>query len=320
MQVSQKLEAELPSILESARLAPSVHNTQPWKLSIKDSSVIISIDERIDLKYSDPTGRETYISLGIFTEAFMLAAASRGLSDGKIALEGSRAKLEFKLGPVARLDKELAALARRSTDRSIYKPVDIPPAIIKEIEGIDVPGVRLRVVTDRQLIETTAGLTAKGIGLALSNPDFRKELSRYLIRPWSGKKRGISTGSLALPTPLAVMEPWFIRIGAGLRKEVKVEQKRWLSASGVVFVITSGDITKDWFAAGRAYLRASLAIERAGLSQATSAATVEASTFHEDVEDMLKTNQRLQCVIRIGRGLAKRHSSPRLSAEDLLAT
>jgi hypothetical protein len=77
---------------------------------------------------------------------------------------------------------------------------------------------------------------------------------------------------------------------------------------------------KDWFEVGRSYLRASLEIEKAGLSQATSAAIVEASNFHEDVEQILGSNLRIQAIIRIGKGRKIRYRSPRVSARELLAT
>jgi hypothetical protein len=76
----------------------------------------------------------------------------------------------------------------------------------------------------------------------------------------------------------------------------------------------------DWFEAGQTYLRASLELERLGFSQATSAAPVEAATFHEDIESLLKTNQRLQAVIRIGKGAAKRRYSPRVPAKELITS
>ena len=83
-------------------------------------------------------------------------------------------------------------------------------------------------------------------------------------------------------------------------------------------ITTKGDLSDSWFAAGRRYLHVCLMLELMGISQATSAALVEASTFHEDIEAMLSTNERLQAVIRIGKGTSKRQPSPRISVSELL--
>jgi hypothetical protein len=324
MSAEQILQSDINKIIDIARFAPSVHNTQPWKVSVKNSAVVIKIDKSISLKYSDPTGRETYISLGIFTEAIIIAAKISGLKVGRVILNKNESVIEFVeagKNPDAETKKLISCLHSRCTDRSIFTPIQISEKIISKIEScFSLPGVTVKVVIDRSLIDKMAELTSKGIGLALSNPDFREELSGYLTLPFSKKKRGISVLSLRIPTLLAILEPKLIRHGIGLHSEVKVEKKRWLSASAIIFITTRGDIGWDWFCAGRAYLRTSLVAEEVGLSQATSAATVEASTFHEDVEKMLGTQQRLQCVTRLGQGSSKKIFSPREPAEVLLPT
>ena len=323
MENRKKIQAKFYQIIDIARYAPSVHNSQPWKVKFEDQLIIVNIDHARVPKLSDPTGRETYISLGIFCEAIAIAARANGLVVADIGLGHGRAVLGL-VEKGSSSPSELAQvkyLRKRCTDRSIYRPVKITKQMVKKIEeSYTAEGLGIRVVTDRDMLEKTADLTAKGIALALTNPEFRRELSHYLILPWGGKKRGISVLSLRIPKILEIFEPLFIRYGIGLKAEVNTERKRWLSASGIIFITTKGDLHDDWFRAGRAYLRASLAAEALGLSQATSAAAVEASTFHEDVEKMLGTKQRLQCATRIGLGAHHKVFSPRVPAEALLAT
>lgn len=310
-------------IIDIARYAPSVHNSQPWKVGFEEKSLIVNIDRAHVPKQSDPTGRETYISLGIFCEAIAIAARSTGLMVTGIRLTRDGATLDFveKISRDSAEQELIQYLRKRCTDRSVYQPTSISLQMAKKIEeSFKAEGLRIRVITDRNTLEKTAELTAKGISLALTNPEFRRELSRYLILPWTGKKRGISVLSLRIAKILEVFEPLLIRYGLGLKAEAKTERKRWLSASGIIFITTRGDLHDDWFRAGRAYLRSSLAAESLGLSQATSAATVEASTFHEDIEKMLGTKQRLQCATRIGQGARRKIFSPRVEADELIAT
>lgn len=321
MAATQDLSRNFKAIVDIARLSPSVHNTQPFKVSQSGESIKIALDTRYLLNDGDPTGRQSIISLGIFTEAICIAADELGFELAKLDFNEDSATVAFKPGKSATGHKQSELLGKRCTDRSIYQPVAITPQIRAALEGASSDSaVTVRVVTDQPLISTIATLTSKGIRLALTSPGFRKELSQYLVLPWSNKKRGIAVKSLYIPLFLELLEPLLMRLGIGLNAEAALEKKRWLSASGVVIILTDGDMPHYWFSAGQAYLRASLAIEANGLSQATSAAVVEASNFHEDIEDLLGTRQRIQCMVRIGRGSRKRYRSPRVSGGELITT
>jgi hypothetical protein len=322
MITQQYLEKNLLKILENARLAPSVHNSQPWKVSIKNNAIEVGLDDEHVLKDGDPTGRETILSLGIFAESILISAENVGLYDSKVSYKDKKAFVEFSKEastPKNESKKLIHALKKRATDRSVYKKINISSQAKNTIlNAWKDPDLKIWLIDEENKIDEIANLTSNGIGLALTNPAFRKELSEYIIEPWSSKKRGISVNSLYIPKLIAVIQPLFVRFGIGLTKEVKLEHKRWKSSSAVVLITSVGDMPEYWFSAGRAYLRVSLAIEQLGFSQATSAATVEASNYHEDVEKLLNTKQRLQCVLRIGEGSNNRAYSPRVEAKSLV--
>ncbi|MEO5627429.1 MAG: nitroreductase family protein [Candidatus Saccharimonadales bacterium] len=316
------LNSNIKNILEIARLAPSVHNTQPWEVTVKDQTIHIKLDPDFTLGDGDPTGRETIISMGIFSEAIIIAAGYLGYKLRSMKFHNQSTDITFqKLQGKPGTAEAVDLLKQRCTDRSIYTPYDVTPEMADTMEKAYAKGdVRIWVRTDPDSLQKTAQLTAQGISLALSSPNFRKELSQYLTEPWSKKGRGIAVDSLYIPRFVAVLEPYLMRLGVGVGAEVKLEKKRWLSASADIYIATRGDMPEYWFKAGRAYLQVSLQIEKLGLSQATSAATVEASNFHEDIEEMLGTNFRLQSVLRVGQGSKNRVHSPRVTTDTLLAT
>jgi hypothetical protein len=320
MKIENELKSRLPLILENARFAPSVHNTQPWKVHTENNCILVELDPDYLLKDGDPTGRETIISLGIFAEALSIAAEVEGFRTTAVKLQGKSLELQLQPSKGTPRSMDLIDLLKaRCTDRSIYRPTTLSDDMTIAIEhSWKKGGVSIHVVDDAQIIQTVADLTSKGIRLALSNPNFRKELSQYLVVPWSSKQRGISVKSLYIPGILADMEPVLMRLGIGLDAEARLEKERWESASAIVAITAAGDMPEYWLETGRAYLRVSLTIEKQGLSQATSAATVEASNYHEDIEDILHTNQRLQSMIRVGLGKKERHYSPRIAVEEML--
>lgn len=315
------LASNLTAIVEQARLAPSVHNTQPWRVKPHEGTLEVAIDRKHALHDGDPTGRETLISLGIFCEAIVIAAGACGLKARGVKLHGKHAVITFTAAkPAAEAPGLLRLLRQRCSDRSIYRSATISQAHIGRLEksarGLD---ATVRVVTDKAVLEQIAALTSKGIGLALGSPGFRQELRECLVLPWSSKKRGIALSSLSINPLLAVSQPLLLRLGLGRNAEASLEKRRWLSASAVVIILGHGDLASYWLQAGRAYLRASLAIEDLGLSQATSAAIVEASDYHEDIEAALHTNQRILALIRVGHG-GRKHFSPRVDPSELITS
>jgi hypothetical protein len=284
--MTQGLSAEqnLHKIIENARYAPSVHNTQPWKVSAEGDTIHVAIDPRHKLVAGDPTGRETIISMGIFAEAIIIGALAEGLEINIVKLSGTSVSLTFTPAKEVPEDAtELTALLRRrATDRSVYKPAEIGQAAIDRLlQTPQTNHTQMHVVTDRTIIENIADLTSHGISLSLSSPTFRQELSQYLVLPMSRKKRGIAVRSLRIPAYLTWVEPWLVRFGLGMGAEARHEKRRWQSSSAVVVITSDGDLAQHWLDTGRTYLRASLAIEAPAFSQATYPAGADASNKPE---------------------------------------
>jgi len=73
------LDPDSAAILAYASLAPSTHNTQPWRVRIQEPGHwIIGSDPARRLLEVDPLNREMLLSLGAFTENLVLAAGALG--------------------------------------------------------------------------------------------------------------------------------------------------------------------------------------------------------------------------------------------------
>lgn len=73
--------ALLRSIVRAAANAPSAHNTQPWEPRITAHGIELGVARGRTLPFGDPTGRDTLLALGAWTECAVVAAdaAGRGL-------------------------------------------------------------------------------------------------------------------------------------------------------------------------------------------------------------------------------------------------
>ncbi|CAA9566570.1 MAG: hypothetical protein AVDCRST_MAG88-1948, partial [uncultured Thermomicrobiales bacterium] len=68
-----------PAWLDGARVAPSAHNTQPWRFTpLPDGRIAVRWRPERALPVTDPTGRDLYLALGAAVESALLRAAAAG--------------------------------------------------------------------------------------------------------------------------------------------------------------------------------------------------------------------------------------------------
>ncbi|NUS42697.1 MAG: NAD(P)H nitroreductase [Mycobacteriaceae bacterium] len=171
-----------------AVLAPSVHNTQPWRWRIGDRSIHLYTDPARTLPYTDPDQRDLLLSCGLALHHLRIAFAALGWSAVVHRLPNPKdpdhlAAIELVPHRPTGSDVSLsAAIAQRRTDRRRYSSWPVPPghlalvqeraaalgAVVRRIE----PAVYGDVV---DAIRTAADRHA-------ADPDYRHELSM-----WSGK-------------------------------------------------------------------------------------------------------------------------------------
>ncbi|MEO8888453.1 MAG: nitroreductase, partial [Jatrophihabitantaceae bacterium] len=62
--VSTSLEAGLHRAVARATLAPSIHNTQPWRFVVRPDRLDVYRDRQRGVSVVDPNGRQLVISCG----------------------------------------------------------------------------------------------------------------------------------------------------------------------------------------------------------------------------------------------------------------
>ena len=123
--------AEFEAIVAIAMLAPSAHNTQPARWSLREGGIEIFADLSRRLPIGDPTDRDLEVSCGAAVEATVLSLASHGMGGSVFC---SSEPEENGLRPIARIvpggeadpeDIELAAqIGQRLTHRAGFKQTE----------------------------------------------------------------------------------------------------------------------------------------------------------------------------------------------------
>lgn len=319
------MTATIKDVLEYARLAPSVHNTQPWRFAIDGSAVVLIVEPSRALDAGDPTQRELWVSLGVCLEALLQSANGLGFTTEIAFLQTDSPK-----GEVARIlltpsrdsrPEILEALKNRHSYRGPMKPSTIPESLIATCNDAikDIPNVSLILIQDKERVARIADITDKGMRLALSSAKFRKELAPLLNYNWSSARTGLHGFVLNHGALGSIWEKWSVILGLDSKRKAQADKQKVLESSGLLFIVSKGDVPRFWLDVGRAYMRVVLEITKAGFAHSTLTAPVEAARFHEDVENMLATKHRIQSMIRIGEATQPiMRTSPRLSVDELL--
>jgi hypothetical protein len=326
-------------VLSWALLAPSPHNSQPWRAELAGADrVLLRADSPRLLPVVDPDGRQAAIAMGAFIELLALAGRAQGdrveiapRSDG--GADGPSAEIRLTAQGGLTADPLFAALPRRRSSRLAYDPEKpVAPEHVRLLSRASAAaGVTTgfavepaRVVALRELtlaaFESEYGLPAAlgetvgwlrlGAAEVAAQPD---GIALTGTQVWWLRRTGLlSRARLARPGSLA----W----------QVGLLQWRNLIAGTASFgwLVTADDNTASRIAAGRAYMRLDLAAALAGMaihpvSQVLGDQLAMAGLRRRlDALLGIRAPARVQMLFRLGYA-GPQSASPRLPLSAILA-
>ncbi|MEQ0557989.1 nitroreductase family protein [Amycolatopsis sp. NEAU-NG30] len=307
---------QVKSVLGAAVLAPSTHNTQPWRFRCTSAGLELHADPERALPVADADQRELLLSCG--AALFNLRAAIHALGAHPATTLFPRRDDPTLLAVVRpfaarRPDPRMVALAdaipRRHTNRTPFAAVPIPASVVAglrhaaEVEQAWLP--RLDAVQRERLRE----LVHKGHHAQLADPAFLAEW-----RQWTARDPGSRDG---VPEYAAGAMPsdnggWVLR-DFGSRPRGRREDSEPL-----VVVIGSFDDTRlDRLRAGQAMQRVLLTATAAGFDASFISQPVEVAPVRAELRQLLGGGLWPQIVLRLGRGTPVPWT-PRRSLTDVL--
>jgi hypothetical protein len=189
-----------------ATLAPSVHNTQPWRFVISKGVLEIHADWTRKLQVLDPSGRQLLISCGcaLFNARVALAAAGYDAivdrspdptETGAVALV-SLPDQPVEWLPLRRLD---AVIELRQSNRRRFADEPVPPDVVQSlVAAATAEGAQLIQITRPEHRLATARLSQEADQEENANPAYRAEL-----RAWTSADQSRRDGVPAIAVPHA---------------------------------------------------------------------------------------------------------------------
>ncbi len=312
---------QLRFLIRFAVLAPSSHNSQPWKFEIKENQIIIHADMRRALPQSDKNHRQLFISLGCALENILIAADYYGFAT-QVTYQESGVAISLqsvRLEPQQEKDHLIFSIPRRHTNRNPYEnqmPDQDFMAWVKSLAGND---LRIDCIIDRERKNKIADIViAAGIA-AMDDNGFREELSRYVKSNVTRASVGMPMFGFGMPTPLSLIAPFVLWRFNMNRLSQKQDEKLLKEHTPMMIVIsTQDDDPQSWMRAGQIYEHIALEAEKRGIKTAPMAAAIQIASFYKDLQKVLDCSLRPQIFFRVGYAAKLTAHSPRMSPEDVM--
>lgn len=291
-----------------ATLAPSVHNTQPWRLHLtKDGRLDVHADRSRQLHVLDPTSRQLLISCGC---AIMNARVSlAGDGAGADVWRTSSPLEEHLLASLTPADSEpvdeaLAALSPlieiRQTNRRQFADEELPDSVLGTLEQASAAeGALLVVVRNPDQRAAVAQLSQHADDLENLNPAYRAEL-----RAWTSNDADRRDGVPALAVP---------RVDGSSQDDIPIRDFDTQGKGGLpaathssrnqtlALLCTAGDSPAEWVRAGEALERVLLEITRHGYSASPLTQVTEVPSARLQLRNELRLVAYPHVLLRIGR-------------------
>jgi molybdopterin/thiamine biosynthesis adenylyltransferase len=283
-------DEELAVLLEAASHAPSGANEQPWRFARANADLWLLPRRRFGdalLNYRDIA---TFTALGAAAENLVLRAHERGLD---VRLDPPSAEQRV---PACRLkffasgkggegvepttwDALAPFVARRHTNRRRSGAGTIAQEVLEELSAAaaSVPGVTLRVVSNRAAVTEAAQIAARADRIRMLHPAGHRDLVREIrwTKDEAERERdGIDLRSIDLSAAehagLRMLRhprvPELLRTWKGGEGLERLTLRAMLASSAVGLVTVPKESTRERFLGGRALERVWLTATRRGLS------------------------------------------------------
>ncbi|MDM7912319.1 MAG: hypothetical protein QUS09_04405, partial [Methanotrichaceae archaeon] len=178
-------EKKLQFLLNYAILAPSSHNSQPWKFNVSEDEIRLYTDKTRWLKVADADQRELYISLGCALENLLVAAEHFGYGYDVTYFPGEQDLVAVvKLAPNGQPSRDpriFDAILTRHTNRKPYEDKAIPESALQMLRNQSADDdIEIYLSTDPNTINEFGDLVVLADKIQYGNPDYRSELGYWL--------------------------------------------------------------------------------------------------------------------------------------------
>ncbi|RQU90325.1 nitroreductase [Burkholderia cenocepacia] len=324
---SAHVDDQLKSLLAYAVLAPSSHNSQPWRFIVNGATIAVCADRVRALPVVDPFDRELIISCGAALLNLRVALDHAGLAH---TISTFPSEVDPDLLALVRVcddgysDRSLGglfdAIQARVTTRAPFESTAVPDEIQRELIAAGVAeGAEVACIDSIAHRARVAELVAQADQQQFADPRFRRELASWI----DPRRRvdGMPAFAAGVPTlldfaaPVVTMAVRTFDLGNGL---AALHHQLVGASPLIVCLSTVRDDREAWLAAGQALERILLVAARAGYTASYLNQPIETAALRADLGRTLGLRGEPQLLLRVGRGPHTPHS-PRRPLDEVIS-
>lgn len=312
-------------------LAPSSHNTQPWRFHVDETGIDINADFSRKLKFGDPTGRMTYIALGCAAENIIIAAKHYGFDCSINYNTHLSNSLPEKAASITCDDKGLVnhddalflAIKQRVSYRASYQDKEVPKELIDDMASlVQDNNIILTIATDEIDKKRLASIAGEGMKKKMSLLEFRKELANWIRNNWTTSRDGMPGSGHEMSMLKSLAAPWALRLIDVSPVEEKKAIKRVLNFGAVGIISTKEDNAMAWMSTGELLENVLLTLQSKGMAASIMVAAIEDSASRKKLSSFIsdKTGQKYfpQMFFGLGYPTKVASHSPRRTIDEIL--
>jgi len=312
---------QVQSVLIAATAAPSLHNSQPWRLCCTPTAIELYADTERALPAVDPDRRELLLAGGAALLNLRLAISALGIHPAVQLFPGyhqpdllATVRPQGRR-PAASIDRALAAaIPRRHTNRHPFVPATVPAPLLNTLRhAAKSEQAWLATVTPAQL-PILRSLVHKAYDTQHHDPAFNAEWAQ-----WTGRK-GYSVDGVPARSSGPLPEPqdaWVLRDFSGNTAKSRVDGKDFEPDPFIAIIGSFHDLPLAHLQAGQAMQRVLLSATAAGLSASFLSQVIEVANTRKQLRTLIGGGLWPQTVLRLGYG-SPTPATPRRAIEDVV--
>jgi nitroreductase len=307
----------LTYLLRYAILAPSSHNTQPWRFAVGEDEIRVYADRSRWMKVADVDQRELHISIGCALENLLIAAEHfryghrvaylpQGEEDDLVALvtfEQAGEASSFR--PPELFD----AIPDRRTNHNVYDGREIPEEDVERLQACCVEEDILLHTTDEPAIKRAVDeMIVRADAMQFADPAWREELGY-----WMGQ--GVF-GTPWLMSKVSQLAVTYLNMGKGTAKK---DSDLLMSAPVLAVISSSTDDRWAQVQAGQVFERVALMATALGIRVHPMSQILEIPEFKIEVAELIPAPGVVpQHTFRLGYAELEEGRTPRRPLADVL--
>jgi hypothetical protein len=315
---------QLAFAAQYAQLAPSSHNSQPWRIGIDGNCVQIKADRMCALPYVDPFDRELAISCGAALFHLRVALAHFG-HDVVVDVTPDSADPDVlaviasigRKPPSADSERLFRAIPSRHTNRGPYAPRPLSAALVHALAKIVQGEGASLFVADDERKDQLGSLIADADHQQMADPRFRRELALWI----DPNRAATFDGMPAYAQRLAELRTSnaVLALRTFDTREYRAARDRDIAVGSPTLIVlgTAGDDEADWVRAGEALDHVLLRCASEGVAASFLNQPIEVPALRERVAQIVE-QPNPQVVLRLGYPLAEATPTARRSYHEMV--